>query len=106
MLATTDETIEVISSVDLEINNAVTNVLIYIGGYLAYQIHNDLNISFDHCMRALVNAKKYVVEESQTCTHLKANRQDKGAFGGLTAPSTQQVRILTHYRKHVFTPHL
>jgi len=101
LLATTDKTTEVNLSVNFEINVAVTNILTYIGGYLAYQIHNDLNISFDHCTRALVNAKKNVVEESQTHTHLKANSQDKGAFGGLTAPPTQKVRILTH-RKHIF----
>ena len=95
-----DMKVHVISSIDFESTAAVTNVLTYIGGYLVHKIH-DLDFSCGHCMRALVTTETNVVEEGHMYMHLKAYRHDKGAFGGLTAPSAQLVHILKQV-EHTF----
>ena len=65
----------------------VTNVLTYIGGYLINKLKKS-DLSCEPCLSVLSVVDITVVEDSNLYIHLRAYSHTKGAFGGLTAPST------------------
>ena len=86
--------LQVIEAADFEVGAAVENVLVYIGGYLVKKLQRSQAFSCQECMQVLVISDRDVVNDSQLYLHLKAYSHEKGAFGGLTAPSTELVNIL------------
>ena len=76
----------------------VTNVLTYIGGYLINKLKKS-DFPCEHCLSELSEVDSNVVEDSDLYIHLRAYSHTKGAFGGLTAPSTGLTKILQQVEK-------
>ena len=92
-LAEVELEVQLVQTSDFETPLEVTNVVTYIGGYLINKLKKS-DFSCEPCLSVLSVVNNNVVEDSNLHIHLRAYSHAKGAFGGLTAPSTGLTNIL------------